>query len=53
MIGYVLPSFIMWAIKGRDYCLWITGGLWSGNNGPKNRDAVGFKEIRTVLRMQR
>ena len=24
-----------------------------GNNGPRNRDGVGFGEIRTVLRMQR
>ena len=30
MMGYELPSFIVWLIKGRDYWLWTTGRLWSG-----------------------
>lgn len=29
-MGYQLPSFLVWLIKGRDYWLWTTGGLWSG-----------------------
>lgn len=29
-MGYRLPSFLVWLIKGRDYWLWTTGGLWSG-----------------------
>lgn len=29
-MGYQLPSFMVWLIKGRDYWLWTTGGLWSG-----------------------
>ncbi|KAK3942909.1 hypothetical protein QBC46DRAFT_352001 [Diplogelasinospora grovesii] len=29
-MGYRLPSWLIWAIKGRDYWLWTTGGLWSG-----------------------
>ena len=35
VIGYVLPSFMVWAIKGRDYWLWTTGGLWSGKQWAK------------------
>ena len=30
MMGYQVPSFLVWLIKGRDYWLWTTGGLWSG-----------------------
>ncbi|KAK2798029.1 hypothetical protein FQN51_007954 [Onygenales sp. PD_10] len=29
-MGYQLPSFLVWLIKGRDYWLWTTGPLWSG-----------------------
>ncbi|GJC86143.1 oxidoreductase ptaL [Colletotrichum liriopes] len=29
-MGYQLPSFMVWMIKGRDYWLWTTGNLWSG-----------------------
>ncbi|OQE26019.1 hypothetical protein PENFLA_c007G00051 [Penicillium flavigenum] len=30
-MGFQLSSVMVWMIKGRDYLLWITGGLWSGN----------------------
>jgi len=30
VMGYRLPSFLVWLIKGRDYWLWTTGDLWSG-----------------------
>lgn len=30
VMGYRLPSFLVWLIKGRDYWLWTTGRLWSG-----------------------
>ena len=30
MMGYEIPSFVVWMIKGRDYWLWTTGRLWSG-----------------------
>jgi NADH dehydrogenase FAD-containing subunit len=29
-MGWRLPSWVVWAIKGRDYWLWTTGRLWSG-----------------------
>jgi NADH dehydrogenase FAD-containing subunit len=29
-MGYQLSSFLVWLIKGRDYWLWTTGKLWSG-----------------------
>lgn len=29
-MGWALPSWVVWDIKGRDYWLWTTGGLWSG-----------------------
>ncbi|MCJ1233517.1 hypothetical protein MMC14_001475 [Varicellaria rhodocarpa] len=29
-MGYQVPSFFVWLIKGRDYWLWTTGNLWSG-----------------------
>jgi NADH dehydrogenase FAD-containing subunit len=29
-MGWRLPSWMVWAIKGRDYWLWTTGRLWSG-----------------------
>jgi NADH dehydrogenase FAD-containing subunit len=28
--GWTLPSWAVWLIKGRDYWLWTTGGLWNG-----------------------
>lgn len=34
-MGYELPSFLVWLIKGRDYWLWTTGGLWSGKQWAK------------------
>lgn len=34
-MGYQMPSFMVWLIKGRDYWLWTTGGLWSGKQWAK------------------
>ncbi|MCJ1358657.1 MAG: hypothetical protein MMC33_008657 [Icmadophila ericetorum] len=34
-MGYQLPSFLVWLIKGRDYWLWTTGDLWSGKHWSK------------------
>jgi apoptosis-inducing factor 2 len=34
-MGYRLPSFMVWLIKGRDYWLWTTGDLWSGKQWAK------------------
>jgi NADH dehydrogenase FAD-containing subunit len=34
-MGFALPSFMVWLIKGRDYWLWTTGGLWSGKQWEK------------------
>ncbi|KAJ5632731.1 amid-like mitochondrial protein [Penicillium lividum] len=34
-MGYRLPSFLVWLIKGRDYWLWTTAGLWSGKQWEK------------------
>ena len=34
-MGYKLPSFMVWLIKGRDYWLWTTGSLWSGKQWAK------------------
>ena len=34
-MGYQLPSFMVWLIKGRDYWLWTTGDLWSGKHWAK------------------
>jgi NADH dehydrogenase FAD-containing subunit len=34
-MGYQLPSFMVWLIKGRDYWLWTTGDLWSGKQWAK------------------
>ena len=34
-MGYQLPSFMVWLIKGRDYWLWTTGALWSGRQWAK------------------
>ena len=35
VMGYRLPSVVVWLIKGRDYWLWTTGGLWSGKQWSK------------------
>jgi NADH dehydrogenase FAD-containing subunit len=34
-MGWQLPSFLIWLIKGRDYWLWTTGNLWSGKQWNK------------------
>jgi NADH dehydrogenase FAD-containing subunit len=34
-MGWQLPSFLVWLIKGRDYWLWTTGNLWSGKQWNK------------------
>lgn len=35
VMSYRLPSFLIWLIKGRDYFLWTTGKLWSGEQWTK------------------
>ncbi|KAK3682950.1 hypothetical protein B0T22DRAFT_472310 [Podospora appendiculata] len=35
MMGFRVPSVVVWLIKGRDYWLWTTGGLWSGRQWAK------------------
>jgi hypothetical protein len=35
VMGYRLPSFLIWLVKGRDYFLWTTGKLWSGEQWSK------------------
>jgi len=35
IVGMKIPSFFVWLIKGRDYWLWTTGGLWSGKQWAK------------------
>jgi len=35
VLGYRVPSFLVWAIKGRDYWLWTLGNLWSGKQWAK------------------
>jgi apoptosis-inducing factor 2 len=34
-MGWRLPSFLVWLIKGRDYWLWTTKDLWSGKHWNK------------------
>lgn len=34
-MGYQLPSFFVWLIKGRDYWLWTTENLWNGKQWTK------------------
>jgi len=34
-MGYQMPSFMVWLIKGRDYWLWTMGDLWSGKQWAK------------------
>lgn len=35
VMGYQLPSYLVWLIKGRDYALWTTGKLWNGEQWSK------------------
>jgi NADH dehydrogenase FAD-containing subunit len=35
VMGYKIPSLLVWLIKGRDYWLWTTGNLWSGKQWAK------------------
>jgi NADH dehydrogenase FAD-containing subunit len=30
MMGWRVPSWVVWLIKGRDYWVWTTGRIWSG-----------------------
>lgn len=30
MMGWWIPSFLVWLIKGRDYWLWTTSRIWNG-----------------------
>jgi NADH dehydrogenase FAD-containing subunit len=30
MMGWRVPSWVVWLIKGRDYWVWTTGRMWSG-----------------------
>jgi NADH dehydrogenase FAD-containing subunit len=34
-MGWQLPSWMVWLIKGRDYWLWTTGNLWNGKQWAK------------------
>ncbi|KAH9904866.1 FAD/NAD(P)-binding domain-containing protein [Xylariomycetidae sp. FL2044] len=34
-MGFAMPSFFVWLIKGRDYWLWTVGKLWSGEQWNK------------------
>lgn len=34
-MGWKLPSFLVWLIKGRDYWLWTMGDVWSGKHWAK------------------
>jgi NADH dehydrogenase FAD-containing subunit len=34
-MGWRMPSWAVWLIKGRDYWLWTTGDLWSGKHWAK------------------
>lgn len=36
-MGYRLPGFVVWLMKGRDYWLWTTGPLWSGKQWAKEK----------------
>jgi apoptosis-inducing factor 2 len=29
-MGWWVPSWVVWGVKGRDYWVWTTGRLWSG-----------------------
>ena len=34
-MGWWVPSWLVWAVKGRDYWLWTVGSLWSGKQWAK------------------
>lgn len=34
-MGFQLPSFLVWLLKGRDYWLWTTENLWNGKKWNK------------------
>lgn len=34
-MGFQLPSFLVWLLKGRDYWLWTTENLWTGKKWNK------------------
>jgi NADH dehydrogenase FAD-containing subunit len=34
-MGWQLPGFLIWLVKGRDYWLWTTASLWSGKQWAK------------------
>ncbi|MCJ1277816.1 hypothetical protein MMC21_005630 [Puttea exsequens] len=36
-MGWRLPSWVVWAVKGRDYWLWTMGGVWSGRQWGKEK----------------
>ena len=36
-MGWAVPSWLVWLIKGRDYWLWTTGRLWSGKQWVKEK----------------
>lgn len=46
-MGYQLPSFLVWLVKGRDYWLWTTGDLWSGKKWDKERRERAKRRERT------
>lgn len=35
VMGWQVPSFFVWLIKGRDYWLWTTSSLWNGKKWAK------------------
>ncbi|KAI1329493.1 FAD/NAD(P)-binding domain-containing protein [Xylariaceae sp. FL0255] len=35
VMGFRVPGFLVWLIKGRDYWLWTTGNLWNGKQWEK------------------
>ncbi|KAI3395141.1 hypothetical protein diail_1756 [Diaporthe ilicicola] len=34
-MGFQVPGFFVWLLKGRDYWLWTTGNLWNGKKWDK------------------
>jgi apoptosis-inducing factor 2 len=45
MMGYRLPSWLVWLIKGRDYMLWTTGWVWGGSMFSKESSVPDLKDI--------
>ncbi|TPX12551.1 uncharacterized protein E0L32_000728 [Thyridium curvatum] len=35
LMGWRLPGWLVWLLKGRDYMLWVSGGLWTGKQWAK------------------